>query len=225
MVSDLRFVIYHLLYHCVGKVKCFYSGQNALEHGVMPTQCTSVEINDRLFEIIILCQGCQRYDPRVRQFTMLLIQYARKTWKNKYFVVDINEKQTCLICMEHNAASKEDKFLAKVKILVAFSIAIDESTDITGMAQLDVFVRGVNKDIHISQEFEESILMNDTATEDDNDEFLSETDSYQENEGLTAMSDAVVSNLSQLLGSKITDATDTFKGYVASLSFLFNSMK
>jgi hypothetical protein len=36
----------------------------------------------------------------------------------------------------------------KCKDFVAYSIAIDESTDVSGIAQLAVFIRGVNEDFH-----------------------------------------------------------------------------
>ena len=41
----------------------------------------------------------------------------------------------------------------KIKSLIAFSVTIDESTDITDIAQLAIFIRGVDKTLAITEEF------------------------------------------------------------------------
>ena len=61
---------------------------------------------------------------------------------------------------ENLKASQEDCF----KKLQFFSIAIDESTDATETAQLAVFVRGVNEDFTVLEEFVELIPMKNTTT-------------------------------------------------------------
>ena len=45
-----------------------------------------------------------------------------------------------------------------------FSIAIDESTGTTDTAELAVFVRGLNKDFHVVENFLELLPMMDTTT-------------------------------------------------------------
>ena len=41
----------------------------------------------------------------------------------------------------------------KIKSFIAFSVAIDESTDITDIAQLAIFIRGVDETLTITEEF------------------------------------------------------------------------
>ena len=41
----------------------------------------------------------------------------------------------------------------KIKSFIAFSVAIDESTDITDIAQLAIFIRGVDETFTITEEF------------------------------------------------------------------------
>ncbi|KAK7925150.1 hypothetical protein WMY93_007460 [Mugilogobius chulae] len=55
----------------------------------------------------------------------------------------------------------------KVKAFVAFSVAIDESTDITDVAQLAIFIRGVDESLTITEEFLDLVPMTDTTTADD----------------------------------------------------------
>lgn len=50
----------------------------------------------------------------------------------------------------------------KVKSFIAFSIAIDESTDVTA-----IFIRGVDETLTITEELLELVPMNDTTTADD----------------------------------------------------------
>jgi hypothetical protein len=42
---------------------------------------------------------------------------------------------------------------------VAYSIAIDESTDVTDVAQLAVFIRGVNEDFQLVMEHSQLVPM------------------------------------------------------------------
>jgi len=55
----------------------------------------------------------------------------------------------------------------KVKSFTAFSIAIDESTDISDVAQLVIFIRSVDKNMQVTEEFVELVPMKGTTTADD----------------------------------------------------------
>lgn len=55
----------------------------------------------------------------------------------------------------------------KVKTFIAFSIALDESTDINDVAQLGLFIRGVDESLNITEEFVELVPMTDTTTSND----------------------------------------------------------
>ena len=51
------------------------------------------------------------------------------------------------------AADVEKQLLATVKNFGAFSIALDESTDVSGTAQCAVFIRGVDCSLNVTEEF------------------------------------------------------------------------
>lgn len=55
----------------------------------------------------------------------------------------------------------------KVKSFIAFSIAIDESTDVTDVAQLGIFIRGVDASLTVTEEFVEMVPMTNTTTAND----------------------------------------------------------
>lgn len=55
----------------------------------------------------------------------------------------------------------------KIKSFIAFSVAIDESTDVTDIAQLAIFIRGVDETLTITEELLELVPMTDTTTADD----------------------------------------------------------
>lgn len=55
----------------------------------------------------------------------------------------------------------------KIKSFVAFSVAIDESTDVTDVAQLCIFIRGVDKTLAVTEELLELVPMQDTTTAND----------------------------------------------------------
>lgn len=50
---------------------------------------------------------------------------------------------------------------------LAFTVAIDESTDITDVAQLAIFIRGVDDTLTVTEEFLELVPMTDTTTAED----------------------------------------------------------
>lgn len=55
----------------------------------------------------------------------------------------------------------------RVMSFIAFSVAIDESTDITDVAQLAIFIRGVDETLTVTEEFVELVPMMDTTTAED----------------------------------------------------------
>ena len=55
----------------------------------------------------------------------------------------------------------------KIKSFIAFSVAIDESTDVTDIAQLAIFIRGVDETLKITEELLELVPMTSTTTADD----------------------------------------------------------
>ena len=54
--------------------------------------------------------------------------------------------------------------LATAKNFEAFSIALDESTDVSGTVQCAVFIRGVDCSLNITEEFPELIPLKSTTT-------------------------------------------------------------
>lgn len=55
----------------------------------------------------------------------------------------------------------------KVKAFTAFSVAIDESTDVTDVAQLTIFIHGVDDTLTVTEELVEMVPMSGTTTSDD----------------------------------------------------------
>ena len=64
------------------------------------------------------------------------------------------------------SANVDNQLKEKVASFVAFSIAIDESTDVTDIAQLAVFIRGVDASLTITEEFIKLVPMTGTTGED-----------------------------------------------------------
>ena len=55
----------------------------------------------------------------------------------------------------------------KVKSFVIFSVALDESTDISDFAQQAIFIRGVDETLSVTEEFLGLVPMIDTITAND----------------------------------------------------------
>ncbi|XP_042226449.1 general transcription factor II-I repeat domain-containing protein 2-like [Homarus americanus] len=55
----------------------------------------------------------------------------------------------------------------KVKSFTAFSVPIDESTDVSDVVQLAVFIRGVDENMQVTEEFVKLEPMKGTTTSDD----------------------------------------------------------
>ncbi|KAL3976413.1 hypothetical protein ACER0C_022299 [Sarotherodon galilaeus] len=64
-------------------------------------------------------------------------------------------------------ADLDSQLKRKVESFLAFSVAIDESTDITDVAQLAIFIRGVDDTLTVTEEFLELVPMTDTTTAED----------------------------------------------------------
>ena len=62
------------------------------------------------------------------------------------------------------AANVEKQLLATAKNFEAFSIALDESTDVSGSAQCAVFIRGVDCSLNVTDEFLDLTLLKSTTT-------------------------------------------------------------
>lgn len=62
------------------------------------------------------------------------------------------------------SADLDSQLKRKVKSFIAFSVAIDETTDITDVAQLAIFIRGVDDTLTVTEEFVELVPMTDTTT-------------------------------------------------------------
>ena len=55
----------------------------------------------------------------------------------------------------------------RIKSFIAFSVAIDESTDVTDVAQLCIIIRGVDDTLTVTEEFLEMVALKDTTTAND----------------------------------------------------------
>ena len=62
------------------------------------------------------------------------------------------------------AANVEEQLVATAKDFESFSIAIDESTDVSDTAQCAVFIRGVDCSLNMTKEFLELIPLKGTTT-------------------------------------------------------------
>ena len=62
------------------------------------------------------------------------------------------------------SANLNSQLKSKIKRFITFSVAIDESTDITDIAQLTTFIRVVEMTLIVSEEFVEMVPMSSTTT-------------------------------------------------------------
>ncbi|CAL9692766.1 unnamed protein product [Knipowitschia caucasica] len=65
------------------------------------------------------------------------------------------------------SADLDSQLKRRVKSFIAFSVATDKSTDITDVAQLAIFIRGVDETLTVTEEFLELVPMMDTTTAED----------------------------------------------------------
>jgi len=64
-------------------------------------------------------------------------------------------------------ANLDSQLKKKVKSFVIFSVALDESTDISDVAQHAIFIRGVDETLSVTEEFLGLVPMIDTITAND----------------------------------------------------------
>jgi len=65
------------------------------------------------------------------------------------------------------SANLDSPLKNKVKSFVTFSVALDESTDISDIAQLATFIHGVDETLSVTEEFLGLVFMMDTTTAND----------------------------------------------------------
>ena len=69
--------------------------------------------------------------------------------------------------VEELSSDLRSQLKEKIKSFIAFSIALDESTDVTDTAQLAIFIRGVDAALNVTEEFVSVVPMTDTTTAND----------------------------------------------------------
>jgi len=65
------------------------------------------------------------------------------------------------------SANLDSQLKNKVKSFVAFSVALDESTDISDVAQLAILIRGVDETLSVTEKLLGLVPMIDTTTAND----------------------------------------------------------
>jgi len=65
------------------------------------------------------------------------------------------------------SANLDSQLKKKVESFVIFSVALDESTDISDIAQQAIFIRGVDETLSVTEEFLGLVPMIDTITAND----------------------------------------------------------
>ena len=66
--------------------------------------------------------------------------------------------------IEEMSDNVHDSLKTRISTLVAFSLALDESTDVKDTAQLAVFIRGVTADLNVCEEFLQLVPLRGTTT-------------------------------------------------------------
>ncbi|XP_059827205.1 SLAM family member 7-like [Hypanus sabinus] len=82
----------------------------------------------------------------------------------------VDLRKICLVTEErigNLAGDFNSQLKAKVVSFIAFSVAIDESIDLTEVAQLGIFIRGVDASLTFTEEFVEMLPMTNTTTAND----------------------------------------------------------
>jgi len=87
-------------------------------------------------------------------------------------------EQTISRRVKEVGADLKDQLQQKCKIFEHYSIALDESTDISSTAQLSIFVRGVESDFTVTEELLDVVPMTGTTTGEDIFKAVDETMDY-----------------------------------------------
>ncbi|XP_047118866.1 general transcription factor II-I repeat domain-containing protein 2-like [Schistocerca piceifrons] len=72
-------------------------------------------------------------------------------------------RQTIARCIAGMAADVYRRLIDSACKFIAFSIALDESTDISDTAKLAIYVRGVDTNLHVTEELLDLVPMKDTT--------------------------------------------------------------
>ena len=91
--------------------------------------------------------------------------YVQK--KRKAFESIRLPRRTVTRCIEEVGADIESSLMKPCSKFETFSLANDESTDVTDVAQIAVFARGVHSDFNVTEEMLELQAMKDTTTGED----------------------------------------------------------
>ena len=73
-------------------------------------------------------------------------------------------RNTVADCVRHLAANLQQQIVGKGKAFIAYSLAVDESTDASDTAQLSIFIRGVDSSLCVTEEFFGLHSMHGTTT-------------------------------------------------------------
>lgn len=86
--------------------------------------------------------------------------------RNAYANISLS-RPTVTERVEELSSDLNDQLKEKIRSFIAFSIALDESTDVTDTAQLAIFIRGVDASLNVTEEFVSVVPMTDTTTAND----------------------------------------------------------
>ena len=86
--------------------------------------------------------------------------------KNAFANLSLSRRTVTERC-EEIANNLSSQLYKKSDEFVAFSLALDESVDITDISQLAIFIRGVNNDFEVTEEFLDLVSFHSTTKAED----------------------------------------------------------
>ncbi|KAJ8896399.1 hypothetical protein PR048_001743 [Dryococelus australis] len=133
------------------------------------------------------CEASVRVSYAIAELIAKLIAKNCKYYSDSEFVKQCLVKTAEIVCFEkvknfrnislsrNTIAERVDdithnlneQLLVKAKSFVAFSIAVDESTDVSGKAQVSVFIRACDKYLNIIEELLRIVSLQNTTTVED----------------------------------------------------------
>jgi len=139
---------------------------------------------------IPVCLVCSQQVSVVKEYNILIANYialASKPYCEGEFVKTCILKATEIVCSERRrvfanisltrntvaerisdlSANLDSQLKNKVKSFVTFLVALDESTDISDIAQLAIFIRGIDGTLSVTEEFLGLVPMIDTTAAND----------------------------------------------------------